>query len=289
MDDNKYMYDIAIIGGGPAGYSAALNAKILNRSFIWFTGKAPSKKVIKAELIRNYLGLPDISGENLFNAFESHIAALGIEKTPEVITGVYDLGGRYALLAGTEEYEARTVILCTGVETSRPIDGEDEFLGRGVSYCATCDGNFYRGKEIAVLCYDKAFEHEIEYLCTLAHTVHVIPVYKDCGVKAENARVISDYPVKITGGMRVEKVIFRNAELAVDGVFVLRNSFSPAKLVHGLKTDGGHIVVNRALETNLGGVFAAGDCTGRPYQYVKSAGEGNIAVHSAVEYLSKSN
>ncbi len=285
--NNYNMYDIAIIGGGPAGYSAAINAKILNRSYIWFTGKTPPKKVIKAELIRNYLGLSDISGENLFSAFESHIAALGVEKTPEVVTGVYDLDGKYALLAGKNEYEARTVILCTGVETARPIDGEDEFLGRGVSYCATCDGNFYRGKDIAVLCYDKAFEHEIEYLCTLAHTVHVIPTYKDCGVKAANAHMHEGYPVKFTGGMRLEKVLFKNGELAVDGVFVLRNSFSPAKLVHGLKTEGGHIVVNRALATNLDGVFAAGDCAGRPYQYAKSAGEGNIAVHSAVEYLSK--
>ncbi|MDE7330334.1 MAG: FAD-dependent oxidoreductase, partial [Clostridia bacterium] len=179
----------------------------------------------------------------------------------------------------------KSVFLCLGVQTKTPLDGEETFLGRGVSYCATCDGNLYKGKTIAVLATDKSFEHEIEYLCSLAGKVYVMPMYKGYEITAENAEIVMKSPLKITGGMRAEEVIFKDANLKVDGIFILRDSISPATLVHGLKTEEGHISVNRRMETNIKGIFAAGDCTGKPYQYVKAAGEGNTAMHYAVEYL----
>ena len=281
------MYDIAIIGGGPAGVSAAINAKILNKSFIWLSSETTSKKVGRAELIKNYPGLPDITGEQLALTLKHHTELMGIELSNDVVTGIYETGGKFSLLAGTKEYEAKTVILCIGVQVSKPVEGEEEFLGRGISYCATCDGMLYRGKNIAVVCTDKRFEHEIEYLCQIAHTCTVIPLYNGYEVNAENAEIILKAPVKYTGDMRVRQVHFKDGVLDVDGVFILKGAISPSTLVHGLKVDDGHIAVNRACETNIPGIFAAGDCTGRPYQYTKAVGEGNVAVHGAVEYLSK--
>lgn len=281
------MFDIAIVGGGPAGVSAAINAKVLNKSFIWFGANTVSKKVARAELIKNYPALPDVTGGELAQALKKHTESLGIELTEEVVTNVYPAGGKFTLLAGNSDYEAKTVILCLGVETQKPIDGEEKFLGRGVSYCATCDGFLYRGKKIAVYCTDKRFEGEIELLCSFAEKAYVIPLYKDYEIKAENAEIILKKPEKFKGEERVSSVCFKDGEIEVDGVFVLKSAISPATLVHGLKVEDGHILVNRHMETNIAGLFAAGDCTGRPYQYVKSAGEGNVAVHSAVEYLSK--
>ncbi|MDE6586487.1 MAG: NAD(P)/FAD-dependent oxidoreductase [Clostridia bacterium] len=279
------MYDIAIIGGGPAGVSAAINAKVKNKNFIWFSSKAVSEKVAKAELIKNYPGLPSVTGAELGWTFINHCESLGIAMREEVITGVYDTGGKFTLLAGDKDYEAKTVILCLGVQTVKPIEGEEEFLGRGVSYCATCDGNLYKGKTIAIFATDKIFEHEIEYLCSLAGKAYVIPLYKNANLTAANAEIIMKTPLKISGGMRVEEVIFKDGKISVDGVFVLRASVAPSTLVHGLQTEDGHISVNRKFETNIAGIFAAGDCTGRPYQYIKAAGEGNAAVHFAEEYL----
>ena len=281
------MYDLAIIGGGPAGVSAAINAKILGKSFIWFGSMDGSQKVKKAELIRNYPGLPEISGEELSWALKNHADSMGLERVEEVVTGVFDTGGKFSLLAGNKDYEARAVILCTGVETVKPIAGEEEFLGRGVSYCATCDGMLYKGKKIAVLCYDKRFEHEVEFLCSLAHIAVVMPLYKDYDINADNAEIIIKQPLKIEGDMRVRKLVFKDGEREVDGVFILKGAISPSTLVHGLKVEGGHIVVGRDMSTNIPGLFAAGDTTGRPYQYAKAVGEGNIAVHSAIEYLAK--
>ncbi len=284
------MYDMAIIGGGPAGVSAAINAKILNKSFIWLSGEATSRKVGRAELIQNYPGLPDITGEQLAWTLKHHTESMGIELSKEVVTGVYDAGGKFSILAGNKEYEAKTVILCLGVQATKPVEGEEEFLGRGISYCATCDGMLYKDKNIAVVCTDKSFEREIEYLCQLAHTCTVVPMYKDFDISAQNAKIILKAPVKYAGDMRVRQVFFKDGEsIDVDGVFILKGAIPPSTLVHGLKTEGGHIAVNRACETNIAGIFAAGDCTGRPYQYVKAVGEGNVAVHSAVEYLSAAN
>ena len=281
------MYDIAIIGSGPAGISAAINAKLLGKNFIWFSSKTVSKKMSSAGIIKNYPGLPDITGAELAWTMLNHTDGMGICIYEEVITGVYETGGKFTLLAGNKEFEAKTVILCLGVETVKPIAGEEEFLGRGVSYCATCDGFAFKDKTVAIYSTDKHFEGEIEFLCSIAKKAYVSPIYRDYSIKSENAEIILKPPKKILGDMKVRKVDFGGDEKEVDGIFILKNAVSPSTLVHGIKVDGGHIAVDRQQRTNIDGIFAAGDCTGRPYQYIKAAGEGNVALHSAVEYLNK--
>lgn len=138
-----------------------------------------------------------------------------------------------------------------------------------------------------MLLFDKSFEHEAEYLATIAQKVYLMPMYKNCEVKAENVEIVMKMPKEIAGGLKAERLVFSDGELCADGIFILRSSISPATLLRGLQTDGGHIVVDRQCRTNLAGVFAAGDCTGRPYQYVKAAGEGNVAAHAAVDYLAE--
>lgn len=281
------MYDIAIVGGGPAGVSAAINAKILNKNFIWFSGGKTSLKASRAELVKNYPGLPDATGEELSWAFFNHAESMNIKITEKIITGVYETDGGFTLLAGAEDFSAKTVVLCIGVGGSGPAEGEEEFLGRGISYCATCDGMLYKGKKIAVVCTDKRYEPEIEYLCSLAAHCAVIPLYKDCKIDAPNAEIVNKIPLKYEGDTRFRRIAFKDGTLAADGAFILKSFFPPSSLMHGLKIEGGHIAVNRAMETCVAGVFAAGDCTGRPYQYAKAVGEGNVAVHSAAEYLAK--
>lgn len=280
------MYDCIVIGGGPAAVSAAINLKALGKNFMW-VGNGSSKKAAAAELVRNYPGLPDITGRQLVWTFENHAANLGIERKDGLVTAVYDLSGRFAVAVGTDTYEAATVILCTGVTSAKLIPGEEEFLGRGVSYCATCDGFLYKGKTIGVLCTDKQFEHEAEYLASIAGKVCLMPMYKNCEVFAPNAEVVLKMPKEISGGMKAEKLVFADGELPVDGIFILRASLSPSVLLRGLAEEGGHIAADRQCRTNIPGVFAAGDCTGRPYQYAKAVGEGNIAAHSAAEYLAE--
>ncbi|MDE7306781.1 MAG: NAD(P)/FAD-dependent oxidoreductase [Clostridia bacterium] len=281
------MYDVAIIGGGPAGVSAALNLKALGKNFIWLSSRAVSKKVALAERIKNYPGLPDVTGGELGWTLTNHCESMGITLQEEVVTGVYETGGKFSLLAGDKQYDAKTVILCLGVETSKPLQGEDELLGRGVSYCATCDGFLYKGKKIAILCTDKCFEHEVEYLCEIAEKAYVFPMYRGYEIKSKRAEIILKQPVKLCGDMKLKKVEFKDGEIEVDGMFILKGAITPTALVHGLGEENGHIRVERDCSTNIAGIFAAGDCTGRPYQYAKAVGEGNVAAHSAVEYLSK--
>lgn len=281
------LYDIAIIGSGPAGVSAALNAKILDKNFIWLASGSTSRKVERAELVKNYPGLPDVTGAELSWALKNHAESMGVFVKNAVVSGIYETRGKYTLLADGLSYDARTVILCIGAQPSKTVVGEEKFLGRGISYCATCDGFLYKGKTIAVVCTDKSFEHEIEFLCSVAKKAYVIPLYKDYAVAAPNAEVVLKAPTAYEGGSRLERVVFKDGVIEVDGAFLLKGFVSPTSLAHGLETENGHIRVDRRCATNLAGIFAAGDCTGRPYQYIKAAGEGNVAVHSAAEYLSK--
>ena len=280
------IYDTAIIGTGPAGVSAALNLKIHEKNFIWIGSANLSEKIRRAERISNYPGFPDATGGALNAAFLDHVRAMDIEITEAMVNAIMPMGDRYALMAGPDFYEAKTLILATGVSPSAVMPGEAEYLGRGVSYCATCDGGLYRGRTIAALCGSARFEHEVKFLCGLAGKVYFFPYYKNPGVAGDNVVSPEGLPVAVEGGERVTALRLNTGEtLPVDGVFCLREAIALNTLLPGLAAQGGHIAVDRTMATNLPGVYAAGDCTGRPYQYAKAVGEGNVAAHSIIEYL----
>ena len=284
------MYDCIIIGTGPAGLSAALNLKTYKKDFVWFGTERLSDKVWKAEKITNYPGFSAASGEELFQAFDEHRKAAGLEITEKTVTTIGSMGDHFMVLADNDFFEAKTLILCMGVMNAKLLEGEDMLLGRGLSYCATCDGMLYKDKKIAVICNDKKYEHEVEYLADLASEVYYLPTFKDSTVERDNVTIVSGSPAALKGEDRVEALVLRSGEeLAVDGVFALRNAIAPSKLMPGLEIEGGHIVVDRSCATNIPGCFAAGDCTGRPYQYTKAVGEGNVAAHSCITYLAQNN
>lgn len=282
------IYDAAIIGTGPAGLSAALNLKIHNKSTIWIGSRNLSDKVRKAEKISNYPGFLDVTGEELNAAFQKQVQAKELEITEQMVNSIMSMGSHYAIMAGSDFYEAKTIILATGIANTGTLPGEQEKVGRGLSYCATCDGGLYREKTIAVICGNPRFEHEVIYLAELASTVYFFPSYKNLGPLPANVKVMEEKVRSILGEKRVSGVELRNGEsLAVDGVFCLRDSVALATLLPKIETDNGRIVVDRDMATNLKGVYAAGDCTGRPYQYAKAVGEGNVAAHSVISYLAE--
>ena len=287
------MTDCIIIGSGLAGISAALTLKANGKTFLIFGSPELSEKIEKAELIRNYPGLSNVTGKAFIAALKAQLLDAEIEIKNEKVGGVYAMKDKFTVLTQDQTaYESRTVILACGVESVKQIDGEESFIGRGVSYCATCDGFLYKGKTIAVFCTSKRLEHEIGYLADIAEKVYLMPMYKDVEIARDNVEIIRKMPQKIDGTKRVEKITFAAApsqnipkEIAIDGVFMLRDCVSPAILVGGLQMNDGHVVVDRDMSTNLSGCFAAGDCTGRPYQYAKAVGEGNVAAHSVSKYV----
>ena len=279
-------YDVAILGAGPAGLSAALTLKLHNKSIIWFGSRDLSLKVERSERIANYPGVPMTSGADLNSLFQKQLDEMGLELTGRMVTLITPAGKSFMLLADNEIFEAKTVILCSGAAQAKGFPGEAEFLGRGVSYCATCDGFLYKGKTIAVYCGAKRYEHEVADLAGFASEVHLFTPYADSEVDLPNVRRLSA-PIKaVNGGMRVESLTLTDGStLPVDGIFILRSAIAPATLLTGLEMDGPHVLVNRRQETNIPGFYAAGDITGRPYQITKAVGEGNVAAHSVMEYL----
>ena len=277
--------DIAIIGTGPAGVSAALTAVNRNKSVLLLGSRQMSEKVAKAHEIRNYPGLPAVSGKEMAEAFRKHLEAMGIEITEKRVGAVYAMGDYFALQIGEEMIEADTVILATGVVTVNPLPGEKELLGRGVSYCATCDAALYRGKTVAVIGYSPREEAEAAFLAEVCAEVMYFPMYREETALPDHVRVIREKAAGIAqeNGKRVVRTDGGSYE--ADGVFVLREAVAPDTLVPGLESENGHVKVNRKMETNLPGLFACGDVTGTPYQYVKAAGEGNVAAISAALFL----
>lgn len=281
-------YDVAIIGTGPAGLSAALNLKLHNKSIIWFGSKDLSLKVEKSERIANYPGLTKISGEDLNKSFRAQIEDMELEITDKLVTTINQSDAGFMLLADNEVYEARTLLLAMGAVSGKPYVGEEELLGRGVSYCATCDGYLYKGKTIGVVAAGEKFEHEVKYLAELAEKVYFIPLYKDVKIDLPNVEIIRSNIKSVNGEMRVSGItLLDGSEIALEGLFLLRNAIAPTTLIKGLEVDGPHIAVKRNMETNIKGCFAAGDCTGRPYQITKSVGEGNVAAHSILDNLAE--
>lgn len=280
--------DIAIIGSGPAGLEAALTAKNRNKTIQLFGSKDLSNKMqVIDHPITNYLGLPSVTGKEMAAAFTKQIEEANIEITEVKVTTVYAMGDYFNLQLSNGEFaEAETVILASGVVAGKPYPGENEFLGRGVSYCATCDAPLYKGKNVTVIGESSEEESEAVFLGEVCAHVNYIPLYKTEPVfKHENITVIHEKPIEIQGVMKANTLVTDQNSYDTDCVFVLRAAQFPSQLVPGLAVDGNAVKVDREMRTNLPGLFAAGDIVGLPYQFIKSAGEGNIAAISAATYI----
>lgn len=281
-------YDIAIIGSGPAGLEAAITAKVRNKNIILLGSKQLSNKMQVVEHpILNYLGLPSVTGKEMAAAFQKQLDELGIEVTEAKVTTVYAMGEYFLLqLSDGDAVEASSVILATGVVAGKPYPGEEKFLGRGVSYCATCDAPLYRNKTVAVIGGGKDEEAEADFLGEVCEKVYYLPLYKETPVfNSQNIEIIGGKPQEIAGGLKANTLKTTEGEYKVDCVFILRAAQFPGQLVPGLAVEGNAVKVDLQMKTNLHGLFAAGDIAGQPYQYIKSAGQGNTAALSAVSYL----
>ncbi len=278
-------YEIIIIGTGAGGISAAITATVRRKKILLLGSAAVSEKVVKAQEIQNYPGLPAVSGEELAKALLGHLESLGITAVEERVTGVYAMGNYFNVQTAENLYEADSVIVATGMSQQESFPGEREFLGRGVSYCATCDAALYKGRTVAVVGYHEEAWEEAKYLAEIAKKVYYIPMGKSCPDDAGKIEILHRKPQNVTGGRTVETLETDGGPLAVDGVFILRDSVAPEQLVPGLAMQDGHVQADADMKTNLPGLFACGDIVGKPYQYIKAAGQGNIAALSAVSYL----
>ncbi|MDP3486418.1 MAG: NAD(P)/FAD-dependent oxidoreductase [Bacillota bacterium] len=280
--------DIAIIGCGPAGLSAAVNAKIRNKSIKVFGAEVCSPKLASAPWIDNYLGFHQITGTELRDRYLAHIKEMGIEIYRTRVDNIVPMDGSFMLAAKTEIYQAKSIIMATGVSQASYLPGERDFVGKGVSYCGTCDGPLYRGKTVAVVAYTHEGVEEANYLASVAQRVIFIPQINDYDGLSSRVEVVSGKPLGVLGESHVTHLALKDQQLEVAGVFIFRDVTPAEQLLSGLNQFNGAIVVDRTMATNIPGVFAAGDCTGRPFQLAKAVGEGLVAGLSAASYVDKS-
>ena len=278
------MYGIAVIGGGPAGLSAAVNARARNKSVLVVTNDYRESPLYKAEWVDNYLGMPGRTGPELLEAYHSHAEAMGTVFRAGRALNIMPMEGTNYIGIGSDMEEARAVILATGVSRGRKYPGEAEFLGRGVSYCATCDGMLYRNRPVAVVGLAPDAPEEANFLHGLGCRVTYVSPRAPAGLDPA-IPYVKAARMEITGSSAVSALQADGREIPCDGVFLLRHAVAPTDLLPGLTLEGGYVAVDRDMRTSLPGIFACGDCTGEPLQLSKAAGEGLIAGQKAAEYV----
>ena len=281
------MYDMAIIGAGPAGLSAAVNAHARNKTAVVIGRAMETSALWKAERVANHLGANGQTGAELMQGFLAHAKVLGVEVRDGRVLQVMPMGSHFTLNLGHEIVEAKTVILATGVQKGQKIPGEEEFLGRGVSYCATCDGMLYRGKDVAVVGETAEAEEDANFLAEICPHVTYLPLYGTPGPLRENVTAIAEKPAAVLGGGVVTGLQTDGGVIPCGGVFFIKAAAPLDSIVYGLQTEKGAVTVNRMVETNIAGVYACGDCTGWPYQLSKAIGEGLVAAQAAARFAAQ--
>ena len=278
-------YDIIVLGSGPAGLSAAVTARGRNKSVLVIGNRWQDSPLARAERVDNYLGMPGMTGMEMLEAFQRHAQEMGVEMVTGKVLSIMEWEG-FHLTVGSQLYQGSALILAPGVVRQAKFPGEETYLGRGVSYCATCDGMLYRNKPVAVVGRSKDAPHEAAYLKSLGcQVVYVAPKRPD--QLEEDIPFLQAAKLAVKGEQTVTALEADGADIPVNGVFILREAVAPGDLLPGLTLEKGAIQVDRSMATSVPGVFAAGDATGAPLQVSKAVGEGLIAALSACEYLDR--
>lgn len=276
-------YDIIVLGSGPAGLAAATAARGRDKSVLVIGNRWQDSPLAKAERVDNYLGLPGLTGTEMLETFYRHAAGMGVEFVVGKAISLMAWNG-FMVTVGSQVYEGKALILAPGVVRQAKFHGEEEYLGRGVSYCATCDGMLYRGKPVSVVGRSSDAPHEANYLKSLGCQVTYVSPQPPVGLD-EGIPYVKAGRLAIQGEQTVTGLEADGALIPCNGVFILRQAVAPTDLLPTLETQAGYIKVDRRMATNVEGVFAAGDCTGVPLQVSKAVGEGHVAALSACEYL----
>lgn len=301
------VYDMIVVGGGPAGYTAALYGARANLSVLLLEKLTPGGQMGTTDVIDNYPGFPQgVGGFELALKMAEGAERFGVETQLDEVTKVSLSGEIKEVQAGNKTYLGKTVVLSTGAHPKEVgIPGEQQLRGKGVSYCATCDGMFYRNKTVAVIGGGNTAAADVLYLAKLCKKVYLVhrrdqlrasKVYLEPLQKAENVEFVWDsLPEAIAGEDRVESLTVKHKltgerrTLPVDGVFVAIGTAPNSRLFEGQLTldAAGYIPADETTKTEIPGVYAVGDLRAKPLrQVVTAASDGAVAAFFAEEYLS---
>lgn len=281
------MYDVLIVGGSCAGLSAAMTARKRNLSvLVLYAGDGAMGKITQMD---NYPGLPAASGEAMLRVFRAQAEALGAELKKQLVQRVLPMGKSFSVLAQNDLYEARSVILALGTSRVNLLPGEEELLGQGVSYCATCDGMFFKGKQMIVIAGGDEAVEEANFLADLGHVQYFSIKKHDISPLSASIAVSGEKPVAIS--REAGKLVLTTdvGKHEADGIFILRPTVAMTQLLPEVETENNYIKVDHNFMTNVPGVFAAGDMTGLPLQAAKAVGEGNVAALAIAAHIRKMN
>lgn len=293
------MTDLIILGAGAAGLSAAIYAVRAGLSLRLLETSLPGGQILNSPDVDNYPGIPSISGFDFVQNLTAHAAGLGVEPEFTAVSQADLAGNVKRIRTGREVLESRAVILATGAShRSLGCPGEAEFRGKGVSYCATCDGAFFRGKDVAVVGGGNTALEDALFLANLCRRVYLIHRREEfraqqAAVAAVRSReniqlVLGEQVEKISGDKQVSAVTLKSGrELPVSGVFIAVGLAPNTALFEGqLDLDNGYIRAGEDCHTSLPGVFAAGDVRTKPLrQLITAAADGAVAAVEAGKYL----
>ena len=272
------MYDVVILGGGPAGVSAGLYCKRGNMNVLMIYDK--DSGLNWAHKIDNYYGFENgISGKELYESGIKQAKNIGVEVTQEEVTKIENQIKKFIIKTDKNSYEAKTVILAMGAKKNTiDINGVKEFEGKGISYCALCDGFFYKNKDVAVVGCGNYAISETNDLINIANKVTILTNgEKAPDFRADNVEIVTKKIKEISGSSKVEKVCFDdNSIIKAQGVFIAQGTAGASEFAKklGIATKNDKILVDENMQTNIKGVFACGDCTGGLLQVSKAVYEG---------------
>ena len=280
--------NVVIIGGGPAGISAALyTARAGIDTLVIENGV---RALEKAEKIENYYGFENgISGKDLYKSGLAQAKNVGAKIVTAEVVGL-SFEDKFKVLTTSGEYAADSVIIATGASRSKPkIENLEKFEGSGISYCAVCDGFFFRGKDVAVLGSGEYAMHEASVLLPFAASVTLLTDGKEISAAIPDGVKVNTSKIKAVSGETVlEKIVFEDGKtLDISGLFIALGTAGGADIAKkiGAVTNGNSVVVNEDMATNIPGIFAAGDCAGGILQIAKAVYQGMQAGFSAIKFL----
>lgn len=300
------MYDVIIIGGGPAGLTAGLYNARARLNVLLLERLAPGGQVLTTDWVENYPGFPDgISGFELMDRMKTQAEKFGLKIQSEEVTKLELSETRKAVVTASGLLETKTIILCCGAAWKRlGIEGEDQLMGKGVSFCATCDGPFYRNQEVAVIGGGDTAVEEAIFLTRFVSKIYLVhrrdklratKVLQERAMSQDKIEFIWDsVPVKILGDKGVEAVELRNVKTQsvfqkkVQGIFVFIGTLPNTDTVKGLVRldENGFVVTDDNMQTSVPGVFAAGDIRSKLFRQISTAvGEGAAASYAVEKYL----